>query len=94
MKEAMKLKSVNSSCTVMMHRKYLEEDIEGPVAVVFAAAASDGSRAPEPRRESDGPYGEDRRQVEADPCEYHPRGLEDGVRERLVGRCDSVPEDG
>ena len=27
MKEAMKLKSVNSSCTVMMHRKYLEEEI-------------------------------------------------------------------
>jgi hypothetical protein len=42
LKEAMKLKSVNSSCTVMMHRKYLEEDIEGLVAVVFAAAASDG----------------------------------------------------
>ena len=40
----MKLKSVNSSCTVMMHRKYLEEDIEGLVAVVFAAAASDGVR--------------------------------------------------
>ena len=36
MKEAMKLKSVNSSCTVMMHRKYLEEEIERLVAVVFA----------------------------------------------------------